>query len=437
MKRVLIITYYWPPNGGAGVYRWLKLTKYLPQHGWQPVVYTPEDPELVADDPALLKDVLPGTEVVKRPITEPFSLYKRFTGRAQTDRVQTAFLSESAKRGWKEDLALWVRSNFFVPDARVWWVRPSVRFLKEYLRQHPVDAVITTGPPHSMHLIGRALKRALGVQWIADFRDPWTDIDYYGQLSLTGWADRRHHRMERSVLQEADRVITVSWRWADDLAALGGRPVDVITNGFDPADVPAVADAKVDVPAVAEDDAFSLVHIGSMSATRDSPGLWKALARICAADPAFAARFKLRFVGPVDHSIIASVEAAGLGAHVERVGRVSHTEAMAHMQRARVLLLPINDTPNSLGILPGKVFEYLSVGRPILAVGPSSGDIARVLGTDHLRVDRDVPSTEDARIRAVFDRTAVTGDHERYSRVVLAGAVAEQLNALVAARAVR
>lgn len=428
MKRVLIITYYWPPNGGAGVYRWLKLTKYLPQHGWTPVVYTPENPELVADDPALSKDVLPGTEVIKRPITEPFSLYKRFTGRKQSDRVQTAFLSENAKRGWKEDLALWVRSNFFIPDARVWWVRPSVAYLKRYLREHPVDAVITTGPPHSMHLIGRALKRALGVKWIADFRDPWTDIDYYGQLSLTARADRRHHELERSVLQEADRVITVSWRWADDLAQLGARSVEVVTNGYDPADVPA---------ALPVDDAFSLVHIGSMSATRDCPGLWRSLARIAAADPAFAQRFRLRFVGPVDHSIIASVEAAGLGAYVERVGRVSHAEAMAHMQRARVLLLPINDTPNSLGILPGKVFEYLSVGRPILAVGPSTGDIARVLGQDHLRVDREVPPADDVRVRAVFDRGAVTGDNERYSRVVLAGEVAAQLDALTAVPAAR
>ncbi len=231
MKRVLVITYYWPPNGGAGVYRWLKFSKYLPGHGWTPVIYTPANPERVADDPALLRDVPPELEIIQRPITEPFSLYKRFTGKAQDERVQTAFLREQSGGGWKEDLALWVRSNFFIPDARVWWVRPSIAFLKDHLRKHPVDAVITTGPPHSMHLIGQGLKRALGVTWIADFRDPWTDIDFYQQLKLTRWADARHHRMERSVLQEADRVVTVGWRWADDLARIGGRPVEVVTNG--------------------------------------------------------------------------------------------------------------------------------------------------------------------------------------------------------------
>ena len=380
MHRVLIITYYWPPNGGAGVYRWLKFSKYLPQNGWQPVIYTPQDPELVSHDPDLSKDIAQEVEVVRQPITEPFSLYKRFTGRKQEERVQTAFLNEGGKRGWKDDVALWIRSNLFIPDARVWWVKPSIKFLTNYLKEHPVDAIITTGPPHSMHLIGLGLKRATGIKWVADFRDPWTDIDYYGQLTLTKWADKKQHRLEREVLQAADKVVTVSWSWAKDLEQLGGRPVEVITNGYDPADVPN--------PSASMDDAYSLVHIGSMVATRDCPELWNTLGELVRTDGEFADRFVLRFVGPVDLSVIESATSAGLGEHIERMGRVGHAEAMREMQRARVLLLPINDTPNSMGILPGKVFEYLSVGRPILAVGPKEGDIARVLGLDHLLISR-------------------------------------------------
>lgn len=418
MKRVLIISYYWPPNGGAGVYRWLKMSKYLPEFGWQPVVYTPENPERVADDPDLLKDVNAKVEVVKSPITEPFSLYKRFTGRPQDERVQTAFLREQGSSGWKEKLALWVRSNFFIPDARVWWVRPSIRYLTGYVRQHPVDAIISTGPPHSMHLIAKGVQRATGLPWIADFRDPWTGIDFYGQLSLTGWADRRHRRMEHEVLSSADRVVTVSWSWAKDLEALGARHVEVITNGFDADDVPGEA--------VALDDAWSLVHLGSMSATRDLPGLWKALAELCRTDASFAERFVLRFVGPVDHSVIESVTEAGLGAHLERLGRVSHATAMREMQRARVLLLPINDTPNSAGILPGKLYEYLSVGRPILAVGPGDGDIARVLGRANLLLQREPGVGDQARIRELFRReVSVHGeDIRRFDRRELARAVA-------------
>lgn len=428
MKRVFIITYYWPPNGGAGVYRWLKMSKYLPEYGWQPVVYTPKDPEVVADDPELLKQVRADVEVVKRPITEPFSLYKRFTGRAQHEKVQTAFLSEQGRGGWKEDLALWVRSNFFIPDARVWWVKPSVRYLKAYLRDHPVDAIISTGPPHSIHLIAMALKKTTGLPWIADFRDPWTGIDFYGQLSLTSWADRRHHRLEREVLTTADRVVTVSWSWAKDLEALGAKEVEVITNGFDRDDVP-----KDPLPL---DERFSLVHVGSMSATRDLPGLWKALAAITAEDPVFRERFVLRFVGPVDHKVVESATAAGLGAHIERLGRLSHAEAMREMQRARVLLLPINDTPNSAGILPGKLYEYLSVGRPILAVGPREGDVARVLGEAHLLLPREPAQADHARIRAAFDQeTGIVGEAiDRYDRKELAGSMAALLDAEALAR---
>ena len=387
MKRVLIVTYYWPPNGGAGVQRWLKFVKYLPQHGWQPVVYTPENPELVAEDPGLLDDVPREAEVIKRRISEPYGLYKRLTGRQAKEKVHTAFLSEEKREGWRDRMALWVRSNFFIPDARVGWVGPSVRFLKQYLREHPVDVVVTTGPPHSMHLIGLRLKRALGIRWVADFRDPWTNIDFYRQLQLSRSADRRHRRLEAEVLREADTVVAVGWTLADELRDLGAKRVEVITNGFDPADVPD--------PPEAVDERFSLVHVGSLTATRNAPGLWKALAERCADDPEFAARFVLRFVGPVDHTVLDSIEKAGLADKVERIGPVDHAQAMREMQRARVLLLLLNDTANAKGILTSKLFEYLAVGRPILAVGPKDGDVARVLKPPHVLVERGEEGTVD------------------------------------------
>lgn len=403
MKRLLIITYYWPPNGGAGVQRWLKFTKYLPQHGWRPVVYTPSNPEVVMADPGLAREVPAEAEVITRPIIEPYGMYKRLTGRGRDARVHTGFLSEEKQGGWREDLALWVRSNLFVPDARVWWVRPSVRFLTAYLREHPVDAVVTTGPPHSMHLIGLALKRRLGVRWIADWRDPWTNIDFYHQLRLTRLADRRHHRLEAEVLREADRTIAVGWTMAAELEALGARRVDVITNGYDPADVPS--------PPEPVDEDFSLVHVGSLTATRNAPGLWRALAALCRQDAVFAAKLRLRFVGAVDHSALADIAAAGLADNVERIGPVDHAGAMRHMQRARVLLLLLNDTANAKGILTSKLFEYLSVGRPLLAIGPKDGDVARVIGADRIIGRGDEPGSLAA-IRALFDGAA--GDAARY-----------------------
>lgn len=420
MKRLLIITYYWPPNGGAGVQRWLKFTKYLPEHGWQPVVYTPSNPEVIMPDPALEAEVPYKAEIVRYPITEPYGFYKQLTGRGKDEKVHTAFLSEEKRQGWREDAALWVRSNLFIPDARVWWVKPSIRHLKAYLKDHPVDAVVTTGPPHSLHLIGRALKRELGLRWIADWRDPWTNIDFYQQLSLTGRADRKHRRLERAVLKEADHTIAVGWTMAAELEALGAKHVDVITNGYDPADVPS--------PPATVDDAYSLVHVGSLSATRNAPGLWKALALLCAQDPPFAAKLKLRFVGAVDHSALASIAEAGLSDKVERIGPVSHAEAMRHMQQARVLLLLLNDTANAKGILTSKLFEYLSVGRPLLSIGPKDGDVARVLGPERI-VQRGAEDRSLKVIRSLFDQNgeAVGEAFLPYSRPALTGQLVRML----------
>lgn len=410
MKRVLIIAYYWPPNAGVGVYRWLKFVKYLPQFGWQPVVYTPANPELQALDEALMKDVPPEVEVIKGPITEPYAWYKRFTGRKADERLQTAFLKEDGSGStWKENIANWLRSNFFIPDARIWWVKPSVKRLQLYLEQHPVDVIVTTGSPHSLHMIGRALKQRTGIPWVADFRDPWTNIDYYDQLKFTRWADAKQRRLEREVLTEADRVITVSWRWAEDLESLGAKHVEVITNGYDPEDLPR--------PPEPVDECWSLVHVGSITATRDVPELWKALAERVRDDAEFRARFVLRFVGGVDHGVIRSLESAGLMGHVERIGQVSHTAAIRHMQRARVLLLPVNDTPNVMGFLPAKVFEYLGVQRPILAVAPLGADIGKVLEGAHTLVQRNDPEMLRKAVHSLFhenvDRTASTRVYER------------------------
>lgn len=419
MKRVLIITYYWPPNGGAGVQRWLKMAKYLPQNGWQPVVYTPENPEIITADAGLEGEIPAVVEVIKQPITEPYTWYKRITGRKADEKVHLGFLNEGKKKNWREDLAVWIRGNAFIPDARVWWVKPSIRFLSAYLREHPVDAIVSTGPPHSMHLIALGLKKKFPqLRWIADWRDPWTNIDFYDQLKLTDWADRKHHRLERAVVTSADVNVAVGWTMAEELDALGSRRTEVITNGFDPHDVPS--------PPVPVDTDNSLVHVGNMTASRDIPQLWPVLAELCRTDADFGRKFKLRFVGPVDHLVLASIEKAGLLGHVERLGSVDHAQAMREMQRARVLLLSVNDTANAKGVLTSKVFEYLAVGRPILAFGPKDGDVARVL-EGHVLVDRRERPAGTRAIREVFECSSGPELKMAYARTAGAGRMAELL----------
>jgi len=215
-KKALIITYYWPPGGGAGVQRWLKFVKYLREFGWEPVIYTPENGEMPVIDSSLEKDVPDGVTVIRRPIWEPYSLYKKFVGAGKDEKINTGFLTEKKRPGLAEKLSVWMRGNLFIPDARKYWIKPSVKFLRSYLKKNPVDVIISTGPPHSMHMIALPLSRELNVPWVADFRDPWTNIDYYKDLKLTKSADRKHHQMEKEVVTGATGIVVVGQRMKEE-----------------------------------------------------------------------------------------------------------------------------------------------------------------------------------------------------------------------------
>ena len=391
MKRLLIITYYWPPTGGSGVQRWVKFSKYLPEQGWQPVVYTPENPEQLARDESLLQDIPACVEVIKRRITEPYAIYRRLTGGKSGQEVNPV---NAQKKNWKQRLSLWIRGNCFVPDPRISWVHPSVRFLKKYLAEHPVDAVVTTGPPHSVHLIGRGLKRALGLHWIADFRDPWTEMFYYKHLGLGPAADRRHHRLEQSVLDEADTVISVSPPVRDDFQAKTKTPVVLITNGFDEEDFSAEGGGSGSAAAqpftrvgsrsdsgagAAAVPPFRLVHTGLFAADGNPLNLWDALARRCEADPAFRERLEIRLAGKVDAAITEAIRGRGLGPNLVDLGYLPHDETVREQRAADILLLPLRREPEYAKVLPGKIFEYLAARRPVLGIGQSDGAAARIL----------------------------------------------------------
>jgi glycosyltransferase involved in cell wall biosynthesis len=370
-RKVLIITYYWPPSGGAGVQRWLKFTKYLRECGWEPVIYTPENPEAPAQDFTLLQEMPEGIEIVKTPIWEPYEFYKKLVGMKKGDKINAGFLNEKKNPGMAEGFSTWVRGNFFIPDARKFWIRPSVRFLTEYLKHHPVDAMISTGPPHSMHLIALGVKHKLNIPWLADFRDPWTGIDFYHQLHLSRLADHKHKRLERSVLAGADCVTTVSNNWGKDLEALYPRKVEVVTNGFDPADFVF----EVQAP----DKKFTLTHVGSLNKDRNPNFLWATLKEICAENRFFEKDLEIKFIGKTDISVFEQLEKEGLAGKATKIDYMPHKEVIAVAARSQVLLLLINNTPNMAGIIPGKIFEYLASHRPILCIAPEHGDSANII----------------------------------------------------------
>ena len=377
MKRVLIITYYWPPSGGSGVQRWLKMSKYLPENGWQPVIYTAEDAEYPVEDQSLERDVSSEAEVIRRPIVEPYTFYKKFLGMKKGEKVKAGFINEGTRKpGWKENLSVWLRGNFFIPDARRWWIKPSVSFLKKYLKEHPVDAIISTGPPHSMHLIAKALHKQFNIPWVADFRDPWTDIDYYKDLKLTRYADKKHHRLEKQVLTEATKVVTIGWDCAKGLENHGAKDVAVITNGYDE-DIQSVETFPETSHPEHETGAFTMAHIGIMGASRNPETFWQSISDIVETFPETS--LQIRLIGQVDNSVIESIKRHNIEKFVEVIPYIPHNQVIMEQQKSDVLLLFVNNTPNAKGILTGKIFEYMASGRPILCIGPEDGDSARIL----------------------------------------------------------
>lgn len=368
MKKVLIIAYYWPPAGGPGVQRWLKFVKYLRDFDVEPVLYIPENPSYPIRDEDLVQEVPDDIQILKKPIFEPYSL-AGILGRKETQTISSGIIEDSRKQSLLQKVLLFIRGNFFIPDARKFWVHPSVKFLKQELEKQGFDTIITTGPPHSLHLIGLELKKDTGIRWIADFRDPWTQIGYHEKLKLTASSRKKHEKLEKKVLNAADDILVTSYTTREEFESKTNRPVHLITNGFD---------TEIEQQNT-EHSEFWISHIGSLLAGRNPENLWLALSELLNENEDFRKKFRLKLAGRISDSVLESIQAAGLQEFLENKGYISHSEALKLQRQSSVLLLLEINSEETKGIIPGKVFEYLSANKPILAVGPANWDAEQIL----------------------------------------------------------
>ena len=345
--------------------RWLKFAKYLPDFGITPVVFTAENPEYAMTDMSLEKEVSPELEVLRGPIWEPNKLLARLGGSKKS--ASAGFLD--SRPSPMARFLRYIRANFFIPDARCFWIKPSVSSLKNYLEDKNVDVIVTTGPPHSVHLIGLALKKELGIKWVADFRDPWTSIDYFHRLPLTSRSKEKHLKMEREVISAADRVLVVGEQMKKEFMAYSDE-VYVIPNGYDGTDAGKP---------MALDEEFTLTYAGLMNADRNPERLWEVMGEMVKEDPSFGARLKLRFVGSCSPEVLKSLEENGLSDNLDLLGYRDHEEVSKYQRSAQVLLLTVNRVPSARGIVTGKIFEYMRAMRPVMAIGPVDGDLAAIL----------------------------------------------------------
>ena len=363
-KKVLIITYYWPPSGGSGVQRWLKFSKYLRDFNIEPVIYTIDNPSYPIKDTSLESEIPLGLEVLKQPIFEPNSFLSIFGNNKKKESA--GFLNPNPTLLGR--FFQYVRANYFIPDARKFWIKPSVKFLSNYLKNNEIEVVITTGPPHSMHIIGLALRDKFKIKWISDFRDPWTEIDYFQQLPLTKKANKKHHQLEQEVLEKSDMVIVVGETMKKKFLK-HNHNIEVLTNGFD---------SYENSLTIELDSNFSITHVGLMNADRNPTILWEVLYEISSENIDFKNNLRIKFIGKIDDTVIQDIQVFN-PKNIVRIPYLDHEEVRKYQASSQVLLLSINHVPSAKGIITGKIFEYLQAKRPILGIGPEDGDAAAIL----------------------------------------------------------
>lgn len=424
-KKILIITYYWPPAGGPGVQRWLKFVKYLPDFGIQPVVYIPENPTYPIVDENLVKEVSDKAIILKHKIFEPYQLASFFS-KNKTKKISSGIIPNQKKQSFLDKTFLWIRGNLFIPDARVFWVKPSVSFLEKYIEENNIETIITSGPPHSLHLIGLELKQKLNVKWFADFRDPWTTIGYHKSLRLSNYAAKKHKSLEHQVLNTADTIIVTSKTTKTEFEAITSKPIAVITNGYDDENVgEQILDSK-----------FSLAHIGSFLSERNPAILWESLVELINEIPDFKSHLEIKLIGAVSQEVLETISQFELNSYLNNLGYVSHAEAIAHQRKSQVLLLIEIDSEDTKSIIPGKLFEYMVSNRPIIAIGPKNSDFAEIITTTNTGVFLDY--SEKMRLKSVildFYNQFLQGKLQsygvglqKYSRKSLTGELVELLN---------
>ena len=428
MKRVLIIVYYWPPTGGSGVQRWVKFAKHLRSFGWEPVIFTPDKPFVTERDESLLKDIPSDIEVIRHPV---FEISKYFGG-APTAPTSSAQAKPSLFSKIKKAVGNYVRGNYFIPDPRILWLRPSVKFLTKYLQQNPVNAIVSSGPPHSLHLIAKQLKEKTGTPWVADFRDPWLEILNFHGFSTSPSVIAKHTALFKGVINTADATIAAHPSVQQSFQLQTKQPVHLITNGYD------IADIQAAIPAQVENSKFNMVFVGIFYGILNSSLFWEAIQELLKENTAFSKQLTITFVGKAQQQVMDDLQKYELLPYCEFTGYVNHNIAVGYEKAADVLLLFTPSKPEFKYVIPGKVFEYMAVNKPVLCVAEGDNDSALII--KQANAGAIVSPKDKAGIKAAILKlyqahqsgtvTSVSSGYEKYERKAQTEVLANILNQL-------
>ncbi len=417
MKKVLIVTYYFPPSGGPGVQRVLKFVKYLPEFGWQPVVLTVKDADFPARDESLLAEIPPHATVYRTKIFEPYRLYRKLTGKPADAAVDVENIPQgNRKKSIAESLAEFVRAGFFIPDARIGWFPYAVSAGLEIIRREKVNAIYSSSPPYTTAVIARKLHRSTKLPWIAGFRDPWT-----GFLSTPErwWIPRRiDRRLETSVFEDAD-LIEAAWKGilndiTDKMPGINRRKLVYLPNGFDTDDYP-----KLDLQ---RNERFTVTYTGSMYGKRNPQTFLQAVEELVSEGKVNAARIRLKFIGRFGTEVQEMLRTSKLRESIDVVPYLPHSESVKELLRSDALLLVVDEAAGSEGIVPGKVFEYIGAGHPIIALAPKGAiaELLRETRSGFTASNQDVPAIKTLFVECyqnfLYDRSKFQQDREAVKR---------------------
>jgi len=427
VKHLLVITYYWPPSGGAGVQRWLKFTKYLKEFGWRCSVVTvdPTKASYPIQDDSLLDDVSDDIKVYRTKTFEPFTAYKRLMGKKE---VPFAGFANEDRPGIVEQSMRFVRGNFFIPDARVGWNEYAFKQAKEIIELDQVDAIATSSPPHSTQLVGLKLKDKFNLPWLADLRDPWTDIYYYSKMNHMGWAKKKDLGLEKKVLHAADSMLMVS----QDMQRLFLQKTNnerkefmhIVPNGYDQSDFESHQ--------IEASDKTTITYTGTLSEIYPLQTFFAVVAEEVGG-------LNLKFVGKMAPTYVEETKKLKLHDRIDFVDHVPHAESISHLLSSDMLLLCIPEVEDNKGILTGKMFEYLASGKFIICLGPEDGDAANIIRECKAGVTVDPHNKEGIKeaLQLAVEKAQQGNLHgapkeliERYSRKSLTEQVVNILNGI-------
>ena len=424
MKKVLIISYYWPPSGGSGVQRWLKFAKYLPKFNWKPIIYTPENPYFDLMDNSLIAEIPNEVEVIKTKIWEPYYLKDKIFGKSKNS--QTSGLINNTFT-FKNYFFNWIRGNFFVPDPKIFWVKKSVKFLLKYINKNNIEYIVSTGPPHSMHLIALALKKKnKNLKWIADFRDPWSKLDLLDNFHLSYFAKNKNKLLEKNVLFNANLILTVSEKWKDDFKKLGTNNVKVITNGYDDSDF---TNYTSKIPK----EKFVIGHYGLINHLRNPKNFWKALDEICLENKDFSKKLEIHLSGNIDKNIIKEINNySAINSKVKILGYLSHKEVIDAYTNTSLLLVLLFNSKSGLGNHPAKLFECIACKKQFFVFGPENSDTQKLLNKtkigEYLLYSDNIENIKEKIIKAYNNQSVNYKFSNDFSREKLTLNLADTLN---------